>query len=71
MVSTDAFTIYFYPCFVVNITSSRVRRFSESSKIMYWSIHGVKSLLEIITKAVEQIFLNGKSLFTFSAGALH
>ena len=37
----------------------------------YGSIHWTKSSVENVTKAVEQIFLNAKSLFTFSAGALH
>ena len=37
----------------------------------YGSIHWTKSSVENVTKAVEQIFLNAESLFTFSAGALH
>ena len=36
-----------------------------------WVNLSFKSSGENVTKAVEQIFLNAESLFTFSAGALH
>ena len=40
-------------------------------KLWHGSFYWIKSSGENVTKAVEQIFLNAESLFTFSAGALH